>query len=82
MIQAGEGTEQVTEVNGYYTVNVSALNFREQPSLKKRVQRVLPRHEKLESLNEKKEADGYTWAKVKDNKGKTGWIAIKFASEN
>lgn len=74
-----EKKKEVIEENGFLTVNVSALNFREGPSLKNKVKRILPNGEKVENLKEQKEADGYTWTKVKDAKGETGWIATIYA---
>jgi len=69
---------EVVEKDGKLTVNVMALNFREGPSLKNKVHRLLYKGEVLTSLKEQKKADGYTWTKVQDKNGKVGWIATQF----
>ncbi|MFP3727155.1 SH3 domain-containing protein [Priestia filamentosa] len=58
----------------------NGLNLRSQPGLKASVVKKAGNGEKLTVVGESVSKDGYTWIKVKDSKGKTGWVAKKYTN--
>ena len=69
----------ITESNGKLS-SKTRLNFRKNPSLKSGVNRTLNSGEKVTVIGPEKQADGYTWVRVTDSKGVTGWIAKKYTN--
>lgn len=61
-----------------YTVIGDKVIMRMDGAAASGVVRILPKGVTLAFLNEQKTADGYTWVKVKDAEGKTGWVALPF----
>jgi hypothetical protein len=57
------------------------LNFRSEPTTGSSVLRVLNINESLTVLGETQQSGGYTWIKVQDATGATGWVAQSFVSQ-
>lgn len=56
------------------------LNLRSQPGLKSSIVKTAGNGEKLTVIGESVSKDGYTWIKVKDSSGKSGWVAKKYTN--
>lgn len=61
-----------------YTTTSNDVTLRAKPSMTIWVVDTLPKGTKLTYLNETKEAEGYTWYKVKQDNEVWGWVASKF----